>query len=460
MGPTVTTPAEIQEIRGTQRVPGAISEVALLAYPVILQTISETVMQVVDSAMVGRLGPAELGAVGFGGIWTWTTVTFFVGASQGVQTFASQEDGAGRGGASGRWVWQATWLLLPLAILWGVAAFFGFGPLVGALGPVEEIRALAVPYVQIRLLGVPAFVIGPAITGFFRGVGDTKTPLVATVIAVCANVVFAYGWIFGELGLPAWGVNGAAAAMVVGNYVFTAVLGVALLRRGVVARYGTLPVRPDVASLRRYARTALPIGGQWLLDMGSFALFTTLVARMGAVSMAASQAMLQLLSISFMQVVAIGIASGTLVGRYVGARDLAAAERSHASAVKLGVLVSFLVGVLFLSVPEVLFRIFSDDAGVLALAGRMLTLGAAFQVADALAIVAGGSLRGAGDTRWCFLVHVGLAWVVRLPMVWLFAVELGGGVHGAWMGELVFVLLLSACFTLRFRSRAWHRVAI
>ena len=152
-------------------------------------------------------------------------------------------------------------------------------------------------------------------------------------------------------------------------------------------------------ALARFVRTSLPIGGQWLLDMTTFAIFTSLVARMGAASMAASQAMLQLLSLSFMQAVAIASASGTLVGRYLGAGDTAAASRSFRSAQTLALALGAVVAVLFLSAPQMLLGIFADDLEVLMLARPLLTLGALFQVLDAVGIVASGSLRGALPTR-------------------------------------------------------------
>jgi Na+-driven multidrug efflux pump len=100
-------------------------------------------------------------------------------------------------------------------------------------------------------------------------------------------------------------------------------------------------------------------------------------------------------------------------------------------------------------------RLFSDDAEVLALARPLLRLGALFQFVDAIGIVAGGSLRGSGDTRWPFLAHATLAWVARLPLVWLFAIRLDGGVFGAWLGELGYITLLGLALVLRFRAGKW-----
>ena len=224
-----------------------------------------------------------------------------------------------------------------------------------------------------------------------------STPVTyATLVALCVNVFCAYGLIFGEFGLPAWGVYGAGMAIVISQTVYMSILLVRLLSRRQRATYATGPVRVDFRAIRRFLRTSGAIGGQWLLDSTSFALFTSIVARMGDAEMAASQAMLQLLSLSYMQAIAISVATGTLVGRYIGAGDLTAASRSYASAMKLAMLLAITGATLFLTIPELLMQIFTRDAGVIELAGPLLLLGAFFQFVDAVLIITNGSLRGGG----------------------------------------------------------------
>jgi MATE family multidrug resistance protein len=298
------------------------------------------------------------------------------------------------------------------------------------------------------------------LAAFFRGLGDTRTPLVATIVDNVVNAVLAYGLVLGRLGLPAWGVAGAGVATSIAEWVGAAILFAAFLAPGTRRRFGTRPVAPRLAEIRRFLWTGAPIGGQWLLDMSSFAIFTTLVARMGNASMAATQAMISLLSTSFMQAIGIGLAATTLVGRYKGAGDLDSAERSHRSARRLALALAVGVAAAFVGFPETLLRLYVDDPQVLRLGRPLLALGAAFQLFDAVQIVAGGALRGAGDTRWPFLTQTALAWALRLPLVWLFAFALGGGVVGAWYAEFVFILALAVALVWRFRSGAWKRVRI
>jgi len=439
---------------------GGLREVAGLAWPVIVSQLSSTLMGVVDTAMVGRLGATELAAVGFSHIWTWTLFSIFIGTASGVQTFVAQRHGAGDEQGCGAWVWQALAVVAPAAAL--AALLVGAtAPLwLAALGPSPELQAQALEFLPGRLIGLVGTTIAFSWASFFRGVGDTRTPMLGAVLANVVNATLGYGLIFGRLGLPQLGVAGSGAAMAVGEWSLAAFLVAAAARREVRSRYGTGPARPHAAALRRVLRTGLPIGGQWVLDMSAFAVFTTLVARMGDASMAASQAFISLLSLSFMQASGLSVAAATLVGRYVGAGDPAAAERSFRTALGLAGALGATVALLFLSIPETLLGLYSRDEAVLSLGGPLLALGAAFQLLDALGITSSGALRGAGDTRWPFLAQASLAWFVFLPAAWLCGVTLGGGLTGAWTGGLVYVTGLALAFIGRFRRGAWRRIRI
>jgi putative MATE family efflux protein len=332
--------------------------------------------------------------------------------------------------------------------------------LLGWLGPSEELQAAALRYLRPRLFGVTGIGIAFVWMSFFRGIGDTRTPLYAAVTANLVNAVLDYGLIFGRLGLPAWEVGGAGAATAVGEWVYAAFLAVAFSRSALVERFATRFVGPHPNEIRRFVRTGAPVGGQWMIDMTSFAVFTTLVARMGDTQMAASQAFVMLLSMSFMQAIGISVAASTLVGRYVGAEDLTAATQSFRSAQKLAGILGGAIAALFLGAPELLMRVFTADPEVIALGAPLVRLGALFQLLDAFGIVASGSLRGAGDTRWPFLAQSVLAWGLFVPLAYLLGVTLEGGLISAWIGGTIYVLVLSATLVWRFRSGAWQRIRI
>jgi len=439
---------------------GGMREVFTLAAPVVLTQLSATAMGVVDSAMVGRLGSTSLAAVGFASIWIWTIFSLVYGTASGIQIFVSQSDGAGDRHGCGRWAWHGFYAVAPVTLLLVAVLLPLAGPLLALLGPSAELQATAVTYLTARLAGEAAFAGMMVLNSFFRGLGDTRTPLYVALLANAVNAVLDYGLIFGELGLPAWGVQGAGVATAVGSWVGAVTLYALFRRRRIDAEFDTRPVRPDRAAIARFLRTSAPIGGQWCLGMTAFAGFTTVVARMGDSSMAASQAFIMLLSLSFMQAVGISVAASTLVGRYVGARDEASARLAFQSSLRIGLALSILVAILFVAVPTPLLRIFTDDPAVVSLGRPLLVIGALFQIFDFMAIVAEGALRGAGDTRWPLAVHTALGWGFFVPVAYVLGVILEGGLTAAWFGGLLYICALALAMVQRFRSGAWRRIRI
>ncbi|MCH7644362.1 MAG: MATE family efflux transporter [Myxococcales bacterium] len=431
-----------------------------LAFPVVLTQLSTSLMGVVDSAMVGRIGPTELAAVGFGGIWLWTLFSILYGTASGIQTFVSQADGAGDSRSCGRWVWQGFYALLPAGIALVAVLAWLLEPALALLGPSLEMRALTADYVQARLIGELGFVAVMVLNSFHRGLGDTRTPLYVTLLANAVNLVLDYGLIFGAFGLPEWGVAGAGLATAIAQWSNAIALLVLFQRRSIAERCNTRPVVINKKQIKRFLWTGAPIGGQWFIGMMSFSAFTTLVARMGDESMAASQAFVMLLSLSFMQAVGISIATAILVGRYIGAGDTAAVIRTFRSSILLGFLLALAIAIAFVAIPIPLLRIFTDDPGVLELGRPLLLLGALFQLLDAVAIISEGALRGAGDTRWPFAVETALGWGLLVPLAYFVGVFLERGLTGAWLAALLHILVLAVMLFLRFRSNAWQKIRI
>jgi MATE family multidrug resistance protein len=431
-----------------------------LAFPVSLTQLSATLMGVIDSAMVGRIGATELAAVGFGSVWLWTLFCLLYGTASGVQTFVSQRDGGGRPERCGAWTWQGLWVVVPAAVLFSACLLPALAPLLALLGPAPDLQEAARAYAAARLPGEPGLALLMVVTSFYRGIGDTRTPLYVTIGINVMNALLAYGLIFGHFGLPAWGVAGAGCATAVSSWTGGLVLLALFLRPGLRARYGTRAVWPRADAVRRFLRTSAPVGGQWFLGMTSFAVFTTIVARMGNHTMAASQAFIMLLSLSFMQAMGISTAAQTLVGRYKGAGSPSAARRSFASSLSLSVAMAAGVAVLFTAIPGPLLSIFTSDPDVVALGRPLLLVGALFQLCDAVGIVTQGALRGAGDTRWPFAIETAFGWGVFVPLAYWLGVELGLGLTGAWSGGLVSLGLSTSVLVARFRSGAWERIRI
>src|SRR5512134_3568845 len=189
----MATPLAARASAAARPASGGVREVGRLAYPIVLTQMSQTVMHVVDSIFVGRLGAAELGALGFSGIWLWTVFSVFSGTANGVQTFVSQAWGAGDDRSCGRWAWQGLYAVVPAAML-AVLAFVAVAePLWRVLGATPEVREHALDYARTRPIGFAGLAIWMVLAAFFRGIGETRTPLVATLVANVLNAALAYG---------------------------------------------------------------------------------------------------------------------------------------------------------------------------------------------------------------------------------------------------------------------------
>jgi len=440
--------------------PGSYREIWALAWPAILTLISQTVMWTVDAAMVGHVGKVELAAVGLGGILIWTLYSAFVGLTTSVNTFVAQACGAGQPRRAGRYLAQGLYLALAASAL-VLLIRTRTGAMVDIMGPSMEVRPLCVAYVSIRMLSVPFFLFQYCYAHFYRGIGDTMTPLKVLALSNAMNIVGDYFLIFGHGPFPEMGVEGAAWATSGANVVAAAVFFALGFRRDVRERFAPMAQwRLHVGDIRRLLRVGLPMAAHYFLDMGSFLVFSAYIGRMGTNALAANQIVIQVLALSFMPAQGFSIAATTLTGQYIGAGQPDVAEKSAYGTIRLALAYAAFIALVCVALPTPLFRLFNDDPGVIALARPLLLLAAVFQVFDALQFVSGGGLRGAGDTMIPAVIIISGAWLVFIPAAYLLGTVLDGGVVGAWAGATGYILVVGLLMFGRLRAGRWRRIQL
>ncbi len=439
---------------------GGYAEVWHIAYPAVLTMLSQTVMTFVDAIMVGHLGPTELAAVGLSGTLTWGLFSFFNGVVNGVNTFVAQDYGARRFDGIGRMTWQGVYFaFISGAILIFLSRFnIEFMKL---LGPADDVQRIGASYLGIRLWGGVFIVLYMCFSAFLRGIGDTRTPLKIVIFINILNVVGDYALIFGKWGFPRLGTDGAAYATVgasaVGALIFFLVFLSGRSDRMFSARRGW---RVSFGLMARLSRVGLPMGLQWVLDMASFIVFSALIGRIGTIELAASTAGLRLMHLSFMPVFGVSIAATTLVGQYIGSKEIPSATRSGYTAIKISMFYAGLMALLFLVIPRQLVMMINQDPEVVNLGSAILRVAAIFLLFDSMGIASNGSLRGAGDTRWVMYVGVGFAWFIFVPLAYLGAIALKGGAVGAWAGATIYIIALGLTYFFRFRTGKWKSIKI
>ncbi|MEJ2720287.1 MAG: MATE family efflux transporter, partial [bacterium] len=335
------------------------------------------------------------------------------------------------------------------------------GATVDFLGPAPEVRTLCVAYTGIRMLSAPFFLLQYAFSNFFRGLGDTRTPMKVMIAANVVNIVLDYFLIFGNGPFPALGVEGAAWATFAANAVSAAVFVGIVFSRPYRSGHGTTRHwRPDAGCIGRLLKIGIPIGVHYVLDMGSFLVFSAYVGRMGTEQLAANQIVIQVLALSFMPCHGIAVAATTLMGQYIGAGRFDHAKKSSYATLRLGLLYAGFIGLVYFLFPESLVRVFNDDPMVLFFGKRLILIAAVFQFFDATQMISAGALRGAGDTKTPMILALGGGWLIFLPLGYLVGTILDKGVVGAWVGAAVYVAFLGVAMFARLKTERWGRIKL
>ena len=437
------------------RMPGGYREVVHLALPVVVSMLAQTLASAVESAFLGRFGTIEQGAAGLGGALLWPILLACNCSGMGVQICVAQAMGAQGRPECGAITWQGLYVSvlawLPMLVV-GVYAL----PLVRLMAPSPELLEPTALYLRIELLGGLPALLNLTLVGFFRGLGDTRTPLVVVLVVELLSILLDILLIFGVAGCPRLGIAGAALSTVSATTVGTAIYLGLFLRRGRREGFLVQPRLPfDRHACWRLVRVSWPIGAQGALEMGAWTLFTALIARLGAVPAAAHTIGIRVTSLSYMAGYGFCVAATTLVGQYLGAQNRAAARRSTVSCLVLviGMMGSLGLGFFFGRYP--LVRLFTHDEAVVALGVRVLLCVALLQVFDGINLIAIGVLRGAGHTRWPMLVGLLLNWGVFVPGAALAIFVWPGGIMGGWAAALGTVVVLGLVMLRRVLRGAW-----
>jgi putative MATE family efflux protein len=423
--------------------------------PVLLSSLFQRLVSIVDIFMVGGLGAAAIAATGLGQLLIFVTMTVFWGLSTGATVVIAHLWGAGRR-LDARRAAFASFLLCGAMV---VAATLG-GLLLGKevarfLGATSEVLAYASDYIRLVFLYF-AFTAGLNIlSAIMQGTGNTKTPMQGVILVNVLHVAIAYPLIYGHFGFPRMGVVGAAYAINLSEMCGFLYLLVQALRLGYL-KIGP----PDLALLRKVWDIGYPVALERVAQQSGQLFYSKFIIGFGTAAYAAHQIGLSIESLSFMPGAGMGIAAATLMGHALGARKIRRAHLSHAAALRLAVMVMASMAVLFLCLPHQLIALFTSDPEVIEKGSVFLRLVAFAQVPLAISFVYAGSLRGTGDTHYVFVVTLAAMWGIRVFLSYLAAVPLHLSLYMVWSVFLLDWFFRAGAFAWRYRRRDLHSVTI
>ena len=448
------TPAERERERAESR------EVLRLALPAFLALVAEPLFLLADSAIIGHLGTPHLAGLGVASAILLTAVNIFVFLAYGTTATVARHLGAGSRDKAVAAGIDGAWLAIILGAVTAGAIALRAEPICRAFGASPEAIGHAVTYLRVSAIGIPFMLVVLAVTGVLRGLQDTKTPLVASVLGFGLNIVLNVWFVYGLH----WGIAGAAWGTVIAQFLMAAGLVWVLLRE---ARALKAPLRAHPGRVLKAARDGVPLLIRTLALRAILVVTMWVAASLGDVPLASHQIAATIWSFLVFALDAIAIAAQALTGKSLGAGDVEGARRATRLMIRWGLWCGVLAGILLLLVMRWLPLLFTSDPEVQRVLASALLVVALSQPLSGYVFVIDGVLIGAGDTRWLAKAMV-VNLILYLPLVlgvwalgpWLLSSEppVRGMQHAMfwlWVAFTGFMAIRAAILGMRVATDRW-----
>ncbi len=438
--------------------PARLRRILGLALPIIGGMVSQNILNLVDTAMVGFLGTAALAAVGIGGFTVFMSMALVLGVSTGVQATAARRKGEGKVAVIAESLNAGLLLVLLVAPLLSVGLLWVMPYVFPLLTQDPEVVELGLAYVSIRLMAIVFIGINFAFRGYWNAVDMSRLYMMTLVIMHACNIAISYVLIFGKLGFPALGVEGAAIGTAVSTAIGAAMYFVLGLKHA--RANGFLTRWPGAAVVRRLAQVSFPAGLQQLFFSAGLLAMFVIIGRIGTVEMAAASVLINVMLVAILPGMGFGLASATLVGQALGKGDVHDARAWGWDVTKVSIVVLSLLGAPMALAPELILSLFIHDPLTLEAARLPMQLTGIIMPIEAIVMALMNSLLGCGDTRRVMVVAVVAQWVLFLPGAVLVGPVLGFGLLGIWILQGISRLLQAGAFWSFWVGDRWARIDV
>jgi MATE family multidrug resistance protein len=437
-----------------------LRKLLVLAGPTVGAKLSHMALGFTDFVLLSWVSTEATAAISPSTLMVFIVLCLGMGCVTSVQTFVAQAMGRNEPLRAAPYVWQALYvglifLVITLPIVLFQRTFWTW------IGHPPAVREMEIAYCSIAFWSMGLAIMSVGLEGFFNGIQKPIIELISIVVAIVFNAVSSYALVFGKFGCPKMGIAGAAIGTVLAWAIRVAMMMTIFLSKRINDRFGSRRSwRFSLARLKEILAMGGPIGIQWFLDVGSWFVFlAVMMAHFGTATLAAANIALQLMHLSFMPAVGLGVAVSSLVGHSIGARRLDLAHRY--ARLGLVVMMTYMIsaGLLYWLRGEWLVGFLSKDDVVIAAGAGILIWAAIFQAFDAMCINYLFALRGAGDTKWPSIMVVFHSWVTFIVggniVMRLFP---SLGIHGPWLMCTLYIMVLGILLRRRWIRGEWKKI--
>ncbi len=435
-----------------------LSRIFTLALPIIGGMVSQNILNLVDTAMVGSLGNAALAAVGLGGFAVFLSQALLLGVSVGVQAMASRRVGEGRSDTTATplnggiiCVWLAG---VPLA-----AILYSFAPQIyEALSSDAAVTDLGIPYYQIRILAIMIVGTNFAFRGYWNAIDMSKLYMSTLVIMHVVNIFLNYALIYGELGFPKLGVTGAAIGTSVSTVVGAAVYMYLGFKHALKA--GFLKSFPSLEEIKTLVKISLPNGIQQTFFAGGWVALYAIIGQVGTAELAASNVLINVMLVAILPSIGLGIAAATLVGQALGRKDVDDAYQWGLDVTKVGVVGLSILGIIMAIFPVQILGIFIHDQATIDIAAHPMRLSGYLMPFEAIGLILMNALLGAGDSKRVMITSIAIQWGYFLPAAYVLGVILNYGLLEIWFCNGTYRVAAAVAFGYFWHQRGWTAIKL
>ncbi|MDD9891905.1 MAG: MATE family efflux transporter [Gammaproteobacteria bacterium] len=435
-----------------------LNKILALALPIIGGMTSQNILNLVDTAFVGRLGDAALAAVGLGGFANFMAIAFITGLSSGVQAIAARRKGEGNTtemavGLNGGLL-LALGIGVPLTIILFLAAPFLFPLLNGDPAVVE----LGVPYWQARLAGMIFVGMNFCFRGYWNGVNQSGYYMRTLLMMHALNIFFNYALIFGNFGFPELGATGAgigtSLALVFGTaYYFY--LGFKHARPN-----GFLIGVPSREQFANMLKLAVPSSIQTFFFAAGLTAMYWIIGQVGTRELAAANVLVNIMLVCILPAIGLGLAAASLAGQALGAKNPADAKQWGWDVSLVGFVFLALLGAPMWLATDSVLSVFVTDPETIAVASLPLKMVGWFIAFDGVGLILMNALLGVGAAKVVMKASIGFQWGLFLPVAWIVGPWLGGGLIAVWIAQFGYRALQAILFGHLWQKAEWQHIKV
>ena len=423
----------------------------VIAYPVMLSHLGHMAVGVADSVMVGQLGAVPLAAVSLANSVFVLALMFGIGISYGLTPLVAAADGKGHTARIARLLKHS----FLINVLFGVLLFgavVAVIPFLYLLDQPPAVVELATPYLWVIGGSMLPFMLFQVFKQLIEGLGHTRQAMVITLLANAVNVVLNYVLIFGKLGFPELGLVGAGWATLVSRIGMAALMVLFFYRSKIFAAYHRTAKGFKKKIFRKLLSLGVPMGFQYVFEVGAFSGAAIMVGWIGANALAAHQIALNLAAISYMVAAGFSAAATVRVGNQLGKGYITSMRRAGFISFGLVMLMMLCFALTFIAGQYFFPSLYIDNDEVIEIAASLLVIAAFFQLSDGIQVVGLGTLRALEDVKVPTFITLVAYWGIGIPAGYLLAFPLGQGVQGVWWGLLAGLTVAAIFLSVRFNT--------